>query len=162
MELRWLLEVCKWSECCLPYSLQSKPTNPGEFYVKIVHNPVSDIDKNGEHCSSSLKVGGAVADPVPTPVSETVTVTDRTLMMCERILLLSLSSLLRHSCVQWVILWRLLVSELHNVHIIRWVFFDNNNYFQWLNLACVVSLVSSLLIHAVLEHDDFLKIYFTR
>jgi len=33
-----IVEVCKWSECCLAYSLQSRQTNPGEFDVNIVHN----------------------------------------------------------------------------------------------------------------------------
>jgi len=44
----------------------------------------------------------------------------------------------------------LLVSELHNAHIIRQSFFDYN--FQWLNLAWQ-------FVHAVLEHGDFLKVY---
>jgi len=38
----------------------------------------------------------------------------------------------------------LLVSELHNAHIVRQVFFE------W------------QFVDAVLEHNDFLKIYFTR
>ena len=45
-----------------------------------------------------------------------------------------------------------IVSELHNAHIVRQLFFFDYN-FQWLNLRWQLSLAWQF-VHAVLEHGD--------
>ena len=54
----------------------------------------------------------------------------------------------------------LLVSKLHHAHIVRQVFFDYS--LQQVNLGWQFESLVWQFVHAVLEHDDFLKTYFTR
>jgi len=87
--------------------------------------------------------------------------TDWTLMMCERILLRSLFvAAAAYSQLLCGLLGKyLLVSELHNAHIVRQAFLTTI-FSGWI-LDGSLSLVWQF-VHAVLEHDDFLNTYFTR